>query len=133
MAEPIPFRTGRDLSTDAFVVITAGVNRADLSTAELAAKNRQWAITAAAAGANMPVNPYRASVTIDNTRCDKDAYIVVTTSDDPAYTLGWVAVKAGNIQTFSRHDQNVGTESLSVVLTGTSGTSSCLISERSFV
>jgi hypothetical protein len=129
--EPIHFATGRVLSTDAVTTVTAGTNRADLSTAEVVAKNKQWRLTAAAAGANMLRNVYRAEVTVDNSAGNANAWLVITTSDDPSYTLGYTSVPGGGKQTF-RVGIDIGTESMSVVLDGASA-SDCVVSERSFV
>lgn len=129
--EPIPFYTGRTLSTAAFEEITAGTDVSALTTAQAAAKNRLWRITTTTAGANLPQNYYRSSVVVDNVNGTESAWVVNTTDQDPAYTLGHYCVPAGTSVTFSRDNGLLGTEAMAVVLQANSAVA-CIVTERSF-
>lgn len=131
MAEPIPFRTGRDLSTDAFHVMDPGATVAGFTAQEQAAKNRTWALTDGSNGANLPANPYRAAVTVDNTQGGAVAWLINNAGDNPVYTLGWVSVPTGSSVTFSRENLLSGTGVMSVMLDGASA-GNVVVSELSF-
>ena len=130
--EPIIFNTGNQLSSEAVVAVTAGTNIADLSAAQQNAKNRRWEITAAAAAANMPSNPYRRLVIIDATQSTEDAYVVINGGDDPATTAYVHRCEAGGYMELTRALGEVGTEPMSVVSGGTT-VSAIVITERSAV
>lgn len=130
MAEPIPFRTGRELSTDAFHVMDPGATVANFTVQEQAAKNRTWALIDSTNGANLPANPYRAAVTVDNTQGGAVAWLINNAGDNPAYTLGWVSVPVGSSATFSRENLLSGTGVMSVMLDSIAGTT--VVSELSF-
>lgn len=129
--EPIPFYTGRTLSTATFEEITAGTDVSALTTAQAAAKNRLWRITTTTAGANLPQNYFRGIVVVDNTQGTENAWVVNTTTQDPAYTLGHMCVVAGQSVELSRDNGLVGTEAMAVVMEANSGVA-CVVSERSF-
>ena len=134
MTEPVPFRTGRDLSTADFGVITAGLNAT--TVAALGYKNKKWSITDSSLGANIPANPYRSSVVVDNSQGGAVAWLVAgdtiaNVGDNPAYTLGWVSVPVGSVVTFSRENLLSGTGVMSVMIESSAGTT--VVSELSFV
>jgi len=131
MPAAVPFLTNNRLSSDASVEITAGTAAASLSTAEQNAKNRIWRLTAAANGANLPRNPYRAVVIVDNSLGSATAYLVLTESDNPASTNYMAAVPSGISTSFSVKELLVGTGEFAVVLSGASATA-CVVTERSF-
>ena len=130
--EPIPFFTGKQFSGDAAVAITPGTDSASFSSAEQNAKNRTWAITAAANGANLPANPYRGEVTVDNSAGSATVWLVITSTANPSYTLGIESVPASGKETFLVSSGRIGKNAMSFVLDGAGGTA-CVISERSFV
>jgi len=132
MPEALIFLTGNQLSSEAAVAVTAGTNVADLSAAQQNAKNRRWEVTAAAAGANMPSNPYRRLVVVDATQSTEDAFLVINGGDDPATTAYSQRVEAGGYAEFTRALGEIGSEPMSVVSGGTT-VSPIVIMERSAV
>jgi len=129
---PTPFITGHTVSSDTPVEITAGTDPSSFTTSETGPRNRTWRLTAAASGANLPDNPYRASVVVNNIAGGATAYLVATDTVNPAYTAGWTGVSAGVSTVFSRQNLLTGTGPLAVVLDGASG-GECVVTEFNFV
>ena len=132
MPDVISFRTGTTLSDSIPVAVTAGTNVADLSAAQQNAKNRRWEVTAAAAAANMPYNPYRRLVVIDATQSTEDALVVIGAGDDPATTLYTHRCEAGGYMELTRALGEIGPEQMSVVAGGTTA-SAIVVTERSAI
>lgn len=128
----VQFLTSRQVSHDDVVQINPGTAVSAFSSSQQAAKNRQWHLVAAAGAANLPQNPYRASVIIDNTLSTQDAFVVFTADTNPATTSRAVIVKSGTRQVLNRADSTVGTEEIAVVMGGTTVTA-CEVTELSFV
>jgi hypothetical protein len=75
--EPIPFFTGKQVSTADPVTIPPGTDPAAFTSDQQNAKTRVWRLETAgdAGAANLPANPYRARVVVDATECTDDATV----------------------------------------------------------
>jgi len=122
--EPIPFYTGRQVSSENPTVIPAGTAVASFTAAQGAAKCRVWEITAAASPANLPVNLYRASVVVDNSAGDQ----VMNVTQNSQVTRHCPIATITELQLGL---DIVSTEAFSVVPAGTSS-AACIVTERSF-
>lgn len=125
----VPFITSRTVSNAEPVIITAGTDPADFTTSEDGPRNRKWTLTSDIVAANMPDNPYRAAVVVDNIAGASNAWIVFG-QINVAYTEGHVSVPSGSSVTFSRQNNLIGTGVMSVILDGAS--SGCTVTELSF-
>jgi hypothetical protein len=126
------FFTGTTLSNEAVVAITAGTDAAAFTGAQTAARNRRWELLEAAAAANLPVNPYRRLLIIDNTGSSQDVVIVINGGANPATTLYTHRVEAAGYAEFTRALGEIGPEACSVVPMGTTATA-CVVTERSAI
>jgi len=125
----VPFITSRTVSNAEPVIITAGTEPDNFTTSEAGPRNRKWTLTADLDAANMPDNPYRAAIVVDNTGGSSTAWLVAGQTN-VAYTEGYVSVPAGSSVTFSRQNNLVGTGIMSVVINGAS--TGCVVTELSF-
>ncbi len=125
----VPFITSRLVSNAEPVVIAVGTEPTAFSAAEAGPRNRKWTLTVDLDAANMPDNPYRAAIVVDNTGGSSAAWLVAGQTN-ASYTEGYVSVPAGSSVTFSRQNNLVGTGIMSVVINGAS--SGCIVTELSF-
>ena len=114
-----PFATSKVISNAEPVIITAGAEPYNFATYETGPRNRKWTLTIDLDAANMPDNPYRAAIVVDNTAGSGTAWLVAGLSN-AGYTEGHVSVPAGTSVTFSRTNALVGTGAMCVVLQGAS-------------
>lgn len=129
---PVPFITSRLPSTDDFEVIDPGENPTSFTNSQSGPANRRWALLDAANGANLPDNPYRLSVNVDNTAGSTTAWVVNGSAQNPSYTLGHLSIPAGQEVVFSRENMMMGTGACSVVLDAATG-AACVVSEISAI
>lgn len=126
----VPFITSRLVSTAENVIISPQTPSGDFTSSQAGPRNRKWTLTVDLDAANMPENPYRAAVIVDNTAGTSDAWLVFG-QEGVAYTEGHVSVPIGSSVTFSRQNNMIGTGVMCVVINGAS--SGCVVTELSFV
>ena len=121
--EPYPFLTGTKLSTADFVAVAPDTASASLSSGEQNAKNRVWTLTVGTS-AHLPVNPYRAFISVDATAASTAA-----TVSDPSGPTTLEYVPAGSRMEYWQKQSHIGTGLISI----TAGTGGCIVKELSYV
>lgn len=123
-SDSIPFFTGKILSIQDPLDIPAGTAVSAFTAEQQNAKHRVWELDGTANPANLPYNPYRANVIVDNSQSTEDARIVQN------------GILLRTIPASTREEEGtilaqVGCEAFSVVMAGTT-VPVCIVTERSF-
>ena len=110
-------------STAAPVTVAPGTVISALTSEQLTAPVRLWKLTDADEGANLPENPRRCSLWVDNTSSNADAWLVFGLTQNPAFSTGIRRIGPGDsLELYVSADQ-IGRGQVQVVLDGSASAS----------
>lgn len=105
-------------STAAPVIIPIGTVIGDLTNEQLTAPVRLWKLEDASEGANLPENPKRCSIWIDNLSTNFNAFLVFGLAQNPSFTAGIRRIPPGDSAEFYVSADHIGRGQVQVVLDG---------------